>query len=145
VYPSSPGEPACGITLPAMGRSQTSPGVIAPSIAPARRRTSERPSPFVHCSSSSRNPDCPAPDTDWYVETTMRSRPAARCSGAIAVTGTAVVQFGHDAMPFGMWRRSSGLISVTTSGTSGSRRNAAELSTTLAPAAAATGAHSAAM
>ena len=26
---------------------------------------------------------------------------AARCSGASAVTGTIVVQFGHDAMPFG--------------------------------------------
>ena len=29
----------------------------------------------------------------------MRSMPAARCSGASAVTSTIVVQFGHDTMP----------------------------------------------
>ena len=57
--------------------------------------------------------------------------PAARCSGASAVTSTIVVQFGHDAMPFGRSRRSSGFTSATTSGTSGSMRNAAELSMTL--------------
>ena len=49
-------------------------------------------------------PTCPAPDTDWYVDTTMRSIRAARCSGASAVTGIIVVQFGHDAMPFGQRR-----------------------------------------
>ena len=59
----------------------------------------------------------------------MRSMPAARCSGASAVTRTIVVQFGHDTMPFGRSRTSSGFTSLTTSGTSGSVRNAAELST----------------
>ena len=58
----------------------------------------------------------------------MRSMRAARCNGASAVTGIIVVQFGHDAMPFGMLRMSSGFTSATTSGTSGSMRNAAELS-----------------
>ena len=90
-------------------------------------------------------PRIPAPETDWYVETTMRSMRAARCSGASAVTSTIVVQLGQDAMPFGRSRRSSGLTSATTSGTSGSIRNAAELSMTFAPAAAATGAHSSAI
>src|SRR6478736_2817541 len=69
---------------------------------------------------------------------------AARCSGASAVTGIIVVQLGQDAMPFGNDARSPGFTSATTSGTSRSLRNAAELSTTFAPAAAASGAHSAA-
>ena len=48
------------------------------------------------------NPATPtAPETDWYVETTMRPSLAARCSGAIAVTGTAVVQFATG-VPFGI-------------------------------------------
>ena len=72
----------------------------------------------------------------------MRSMRAARCSGASAVTGIIVVQFGHDAMPFGMSRMSSGFTSATTSGTSGSMRNADDLSMTFAPAAAACGDHS---
>ena len=59
--------------------------------------------------------------------------PAARCNGASAVTRTIVVQLGQDTIPFGSVRRSSGLTSATTSGTSGSMRNAAELSTTCAP------------
>ena len=43
------------------------------------------------------------------------------------------MQFGHDAMPFGRLRRSSGFTSAMTSGTSGSMRNAADLSMTFAP------------
>ena len=58
----------------------------------------------------------------------MRPMPAARCSGASAVTSTIVVQFGHETMPCGASRTSSGLTSATTSGTSGSMRNAADLS-----------------
>jgi len=64
---------------------------------------------------------------------------------AIAVSGIIVVQLGHAAMPLGMLRMSSGLTSAITSGMSGSMRNAAELSTTFAPAAAAIGAHSSAI
>ncbi len=89
-------------------------------------------------------PGCPAPDTDWYVDTTMRSMPAARWSGASAVTSTIVVQLGHDTMPFGRSCTSPGLTSLTTSGMSGSMRNAAELSTTRAPLSTAWGAHSSA-
>jgi hypothetical protein len=51
-----------------------------------------------------------------------------------------VVQFGFATMPFGIDRSASGLTSETTSGTSGSLRHADELSITIAPAAAATGA-----
>src|SRR4051794_36568006 len=47
-------------------------------------------------------------------------------------------------IPLGRLRTCSGLISGTTSGTSGSIRNAPELSTTITPRAAASGAHSAA-
>ena len=53
-----------------------------------------------------------------------------------------VVQLGFAMIPFGVFMRSSGLTSLTTRGTSGSRRQADELSTTMAPAAAAFGASS---
>ena len=53
-----------------------------------------------------------------------------------------VVQFGLATMPLGMVSRSSGLTSLTTSGTSGSLRQAEELSTTMAPTAATWGASS---
>ena len=54
-----------------------------------------------------------------------------------------VVQFGTEMMPFGPRPAASGLTSGTTSGTSGSIRNAPDLSITTTPRAAATGAHSA--
>ena len=51
-----------------------------------------------------------------------------------------VVQLGLAMMPFGGRSASSGLTSLTTSGTSGSIRQAEELSITIAPAAATLGA-----
>ena len=51
-----------------------------------------------------------------------------------------VVQFGLATIPFGIESRAPGFTSATTSGTSGSMRNAEELSTTTAPAAATFGA-----
>ncbi len=53
-----------------------------------------------------------------------------------------VVQFGLAMMPFGGFCASSPLTSATTSGTSGSIRNAEELSITITPAAANFGASS---
>ena len=53
---------------------------------------------------------------------------------------TMVVQFGLATMPLGMARSASALASGTTSGTSGSMRQAEELSMTVAPAAARRGA-----
>jgi hypothetical protein len=53
---------------------------------------------------------------------------------------TIVVQLGLATMPLRMWSRSPGLTSETTSGTSGSMRQADELSMTTAPAAATRGA-----
>src|SRR5690606_2639599 len=53
-----------------------------------------------------------------------------------------VVQFGFATIPLGVSSRSSALTSETTSGTSGSLRQALELSTTIAPAAATCGAYS---
>ena len=52
---------------------------------------------------------------------------------------TMVVQFGLATIPFGMSSRLSAFTSGTTSGTSGSMRQADELSTTMAPAAAMAG------
>ncbi len=59
----------------------------------------------------------------------------------MATISDSVVQFGLAMMPFGRLATFSGLTSGTTSGTSGSIRNAPELSTTTAPRATATGAH----
>jgi hypothetical protein len=53
---------------------------------------------------------------------------------------TMVVQLGLATMPFGIVRRASSFTPATTSGTSGSIRNAEELSTTTTPAAASRGA-----
>src|SRR5271166_6622564 len=53
-----------------------------------------------------------------------------------------VEQLGLATIPLRMWRRASALTSGTTSGTSGSMRQALELSTTTAPAQAARGLYS---
>ena len=53
-----------------------------------------------------------------------------------------VVQLGFAMIPFRAWRTAPGFTSLTTSGTSGSIRQAEELSTTTAPAAANRGASS---
>src|SRR6516165_1945462 len=61
----------------------------------------------------------------------------------MATISDSVVQFGLAMIPLGRSATISGLTSGTTSGTSGSMRNAPELSTATAPRAAATGAHAA--
>ena len=84
----------------------------------------------------------PPPDTAWYDDTMRRVSPASSCSGLKTGMATMVVQFGLATMPLGMWCSASALASGTTSGTSGSRRQADELSMTMAPAAARRGASS---
>src|SRR5438067_12952110 len=69
----------------------------------------------------------------------MRAR---SCSGFSATTIWMVEQLGLATIPLGMWRRASALTSGTTRGTSGSMRQALELSTTTAPARAAIGLYS---
>src|SRR6185312_10206757 len=54
-----------------------------------------------------------------------------------------VVQLGTEMIPFGRSKAACGLTSGTTSGTWGSERNAPELSTTMTPRSAATGAQTA--
>ena len=71
-----------------------------------------------------------------------RVRPAASCSGLSTGIAAMVVQFGLAMMPLGGSIASSGFTSETTSGTSGSLRQAEELSITIAPAAATLGAYS---
>ena len=70
---------------------------------------------------------------------------AARCSGVTATSAMIVEQFGFATMPpfpAFMPRMACGLISGTTSGTPSVMRKADELSTTVAPAADASGANS---
>src|ERR1700712_1989121 len=69
-----------------------------------------------------------------------RSRPASSCSTLSTGMAAMVVQFGLAMMPLGACRASSGFTSLTTRGTSGSIRQAEELSITIAPAAAKRGA-----
>ncbi len=74
--------------------------------------------------------------------TTRRVSPAASCSGLRIGIAAIVVQFGLAMIPLGRSAMSPGLTSATTSGTSESLRQAEELSTTTAPAAATRGANS---
>src|SRR4051794_24098320 len=67
--------------------------------------------------------------------------PATR-SGPNTGMNAIVVQLGLATIPFGIVSRSASFTSGTTSGTSGSIRQAAELSMTMAPAAATLGASS---
>ena len=69
-----------------------------------------------------------------------RSRPASACSALSTGIAAMVVQFGFAMMPLRASAMASGLTSLTTSGTSGSIRQALELSMTMAPAAAKRGA-----
>ena len=74
--------------------------------------------------------------------TTSRVSPASIASGLSTGIAAMVVQLGLAMMPLGRSASACGLTSATTSGTSGSRRNAEELSITIAPAAATFGAYS---
>ncbi len=52
------------------------------------------PRSFSTCSASSRTPLAPAPETDWYELTISVRSPAARCSGATAISVVMIVQLG---------------------------------------------------
>lgn len=60
-------------------------------------------------------------------------RPASSCSGRSTGIAAIVVQFGLAMMPLGRFAIACALTSETTSGTSGSLRQAEELSMTTAP------------
>src|SRR6476620_988317 len=70
----------------------------------------------------------------------MRTRPAARCSGATTGMAAIVVQLGFAIIPLRAVRAADAFTSATTSGTSGSIRHADELSITVTAAAANRGA-----
>src|SRR6185437_14711475 len=142
--PASRSEPVHGTTLRAIGAGngpRSSP--IARRTLPGREPRLRSPVTRSIWSSSVSTPSLPAPDTAWYEASTSSVRPYSRCSGAIATIIASVVQFALAMIPLGRLRTCSGLISGTTSGTSGSMRNAPELSTATGPRAAAIGAHSA--
>ena len=80
--------------------------------------------------------DAGLPETAWYVDAISRTSPASSCSGLSTGIAAIVVQFGLAMIPLRASAIASGLTSETTSGTSGSIRNAEELSTTIDPASA---------
>src|SRR5205807_2861296 len=78
----------------------------------------------------------PAPETDWYVQTTARRMGTTACSGASAMRIVIVEQFGLAMIPR-CPLSARRLISGIPSGTSGSMRNVELLSITTVPDAAA--------
>src|SRR5665647_3219663 len=110
-----------------------SPSIASPDASPAAAIWPVRAA----------TPLTPEPETAWYVATISRVNFASSCSGFRTGIAVIVVQFGFAMMPFGGLSVSPGLTSETTSGTSGSLRQADELSTTMAPASATFGAYSA--
>ncbi len=96
------------------------------------------PCSFSICSASSRTPLCPAPETDWYELTISERSPAARWSGATAMSVVMMVQFGT-ANTLAPVASASGFTSGITSSAQGSMRNALELSMQIVPASAAAG------
>src|SRR5512135_462156 len=103
-------------------------------------------SPFAYafvCAINSAIALAPAPDVAWYEDATTRFNVPKSCRGLSGMIAMIVVQFGFATIPRCLyWPIASGLISGTTSGMSGSIRNAEELSTTTAPEAHAAGANS---
>src|SRR5262249_30768432 len=93
------------------------------------------------CSASSRMAFMPVPETDWYDEVSRNRSPNARCSGPSGTSAVMAVQFGFAMRPWWSFA-ASGLISGITRGTSGSIRNADELSMQTVPFAAAAGSSS---
>src|SRR3954463_15111761 len=77
---------------------------------------------------SSSTPATPEPETAWYVDAISRTSPASSCSGLSTGIAAIVVQFGFAMMPLRASSIAPGLTSATTNGTSGSIRNADELS-----------------
>ena len=88
------------------------------------------------CSSSSLTPASPLPDTAWYELTIRRRSPASACKGCNTGIAAIVVQLGLAIIPLRASPIACGLTSLTTRGTSGSIRQADELSITMTPAAA---------
>ena len=86
-------------------------------------------------------PFCPAPPAAWKLVATIARSPKASWSAFAGSMTTIVVQFGLAMMPLRASPTASGLTSLTTSGTSGSMRQADELSTTVAPPATNRSAH----
>ncbi len=86
-------------------------------------------------------PFCPAPPAAWKLVATMSVMPKRSCSALAGSITTIVVQLGLATMPLRASSSASGLTSETISGTSGSMRQALELSTTIAPPAANFSAH----
>ena len=122
-----------------MGSQKFSPGGTS-MARPSWVSSAARSPIFCTCSSSSATPDNPAPEVAWYVLITNEWRPASVSSGFSTGIATMVVQLGLAMMPFGTSSSACALTSGTTRGTSGSMRQADELSMTVAPAAATTGA-----
>jgi len=106
------------------------------------RSSSGSPTSLAACSSSSSMARCPAPPAAWNEVGVIAASPNRSRSTASAGVMASVVQLGLATMPSGWSSACWGLTSASTSGTCGCMRQALELSTTTAPRAAATGAHS---
>ena len=140
--PSETIDPASGITSKAIVRTYlfgSGKFTEFPSYANAAMSWVIAASTWVF---SSATPASPLPDTAWKVVTITRCNPANLSNALSTGIAAMVVQLGLAIMPFFAFLTSSGFTSLTTSGTSGSMRQAEELSITVAPEAANFGASS---
>jgi hypothetical protein len=141
--PPSFSEPAQGTTFMASGAGKGPRSPIAARTSPARCPSVRVPATLSSWPYRASMPAWPAPEAAWYEATNISFRPNERCSAPTATIIDRVVQFAFAMIPLGRFASCSGLISGTTSGTSGSIRNAPELSTATTPRLAAAGAHTA--
>ena len=144
--PSSLSEPAHGTTFSASGAGNGD-SAGRPASASAAATSPPRTPTSLPATAPRARPAagrCRAGPHPTPPGTTRRPAPRAsnsRCSAPIAAIIDSVVQLGFAMIPFGRFAAASALTSGTTSGTSGSIRNAPELSTATAPRSAAIGAH----
>src|SRR6202020_2771430 len=127
----------------ASGAGNGPSSVTAARTSPDRWPSARLPPTWLSWSYRVSLPALPDPDAAWYDAATISARPNSRCSAASTTIIDSVVQLGTAMIPRGRLAAAAGLTSGTTRGTSGSSRNAPDLSMTTTPRAAATGAQSA--
>ena len=133
--PSSTIEPARGSTLKAIGAGNTL-GAGNSTAAPSKVQLGGPVDDLLGLLVELGDAGEPAAGDRLVGGDDQARSPASRCSGPSTGMAAMVVQFGLAMMPLGRSAAAWPLTSATTSGTSGSMRQADELSMTTAPAAA---------
>ena len=139
--PSSTSLPATGMTLKAIGAGNFDGAGISTAL-PSWARAAAPSATFRTCSSSSAVPASPARRRPGRWRPRPGAGPPARGGASAPASQPWSCSSGWRRCPFGIADKASAFTSGTTRGTSGSIRQAEELSMTIAPAAATRGASS---